>query len=201
MSKDINKVENIDFGFPDPCGRFTSWKQALVDILANMIGDLERYSLSVAAPKKLLKCIIEDKQYLNEIRKPKLCHGDLWPKNVLIKSNKNLRIVGLLDSERAFWGDPKAEWIILGARFAGQKSKKNHVFRCGLFSADYIEIPTSLSERFTDNSEGELFRRQIYLGIYLTQRKLESQRFPRNEQWIEEEFNSVLSILKATLDR
>jgi len=199
ISEKINQIENEEFGFPEPYKRATSWKLVLVNILDKMIQDLHKYSLETYGPKELLKLINKDNYYLNGISKAKLIHGDLWPKNVLIKNDINsIRIVGIIDWERAFWGDPRAEWIMLGTRFAKQKANTNMMFRCGLFSADYNEIPI-IGKKYICKNIGELFREQVYLGIYLTQRRLESQRYPRNESWIEEEFRSVIINLKKII--
>lgn len=187
----ITQTGNTGYGLPEPRIRFSTWKEAVASILGDMICDLEKYSLNTENPKKLHGLINADKQYLHEIIRPELAHGDLWPKNVLLNNGNGTKIVGILDSERAFWGDPKSEWIIIGKQFAGKKSKDSYVFRCGLFSADYAEIPEIIAQRYISKNVGEFFRQQIYLGIYLTQRMLESQRFPRNEKWIEEEFNNI----------
>jgi len=197
ISENISKVGDINFGFPDPKLQFTSWKLALISILKNMIQDLDKYSMNIYGPKELLELIFKDKKYINEISKAKLVHGDLWPKNVLmkVKRNKEVSIVGLIDSERAFWGDPRAEWIFPNSQFAGQKAKFNKMFRCALFSADYSEIPTEIGKIFNNQNIGEFFRDQVYLGIYLTQRKLESQRYPRSEYWIEDEFKAIIANL------
>ena len=43
---------------------------------------------------------------------PRLVHGDLWPRNVLVEQHDDgWRISAILDAERAFWGEPAAEWI------------------------------------------------------------------------------------------
>lgn len=193
----INKVEDKKYGFPSPLKRYVSWKSALVNILGKMIQDLRKYSLEINGPEELLGLINRDNNYLFEISKAKLTHGDLWPKNVLIKkSASGVKIVGIIDWERAFWGDPRAEWILPGKRFAGQKAKRANIFRCGLFSADYDEIPKVIGDKYKCKNVGEFFREQVYLGIFLTQRKLEAQRYPRSEPWIEEEFRTVISNLK-----
>jgi aminoglycoside phosphotransferase (APT) family kinase protein len=49
---------------------------------------------------------------LNEVVQPSLVHGDLWLKNILIERGEDkTKISAVLDAERAFWGEPAAEWI------------------------------------------------------------------------------------------
>ncbi len=191
ICESINSQVDDGFGLPYPRLQFGTWSKALINILEGMIHDLERHSFKVENTQKLLKLIIKYSDCLDKVSKPRLVHGDLWSKNILIKNGIKPKIVGVLDSERAFWGDPKAEWIIVGTQFAGKESKKGYIFRCGLFSADYGEIPVSFAKRYQSTHKDDLIRKQIYLGIYLTQRLIEAQRFPRNEKWIEEEFNQI----------
>jgi aminoglycoside phosphotransferase (APT) family kinase protein len=45
---------------------------------------------------------------------PVLVHFDLWDGNILVESSPAGRRVGaLIDAERAFWGDPLAEFVSL----------------------------------------------------------------------------------------
>lgn len=197
ISTQIGQVEGKGFGLPDPNLQFSTWSLALINIMENMIADVDRFSMDTSSPKDILKIMSENTGKLDAVSKPKLSHGDLWPKNTLVNKDEGVRITGLLDYERAFWGDPNSEWIITGSHFADQESKDGYVFRCGLFSADYTEMPAAVAEKYASKTSDELFRDQVYLGIYLTLRRLEAQRNPRNEKWIEDEFEKVLKTLYA----
>jgi aminoglycoside phosphotransferase (APT) family kinase protein len=51
---------------------------------------------------------------LDEVTTPALVHFDLWDGNILVESGSaGLRIGALIDGERAFWGDPLAEFVSL----------------------------------------------------------------------------------------
>ncbi len=76
--------------------------------------------------------------------------------------------------------------------FGGKKAKANHIFRCGLFSADFSDIPKEIFENINEADKGRRTRNNIYLGVYLSQRLLESQRYPRDEEWIEKEFIKII---------
>jgi aminoglycoside phosphotransferase (APT) family kinase protein len=45
---------------------------------------------------------------LEEITTPRLVHWDLWEGNVFVKEGK---ITGIIDFERAMWGDPLQEYF------------------------------------------------------------------------------------------
>jgi hypothetical protein len=197
ISLQISKSKNNLFGFPQPSPIYLKWSQAIYQILIGMIHDLDRFSLSSYYPKKLVGLIPRYSYILDLVKTPRLVHGDLWPKNTILSKN-SFKIKGMLDSERAFWGDPKAEWIIPGAVFAGQSTKKGYLFRCGFFSEHFTQIPNAIAKKFQPTNHFEIIRNQIYLGIYLTQRILESQRFPRKEPWIDDEFQKVVGYLTCT---
>ena len=52
-------------------------------------------------------------EQLDEIEVPCLLHGDLWLFNLLIaRQPREPSIVGVLDADRAWWGDPMADWTM-----------------------------------------------------------------------------------------
>ncbi len=194
ISSKIGTSNNSLFGFPQPSPKYLKWSQAICGILVGMIRDLDRFSLPSDYPKELARLIPKHTHALDIIETPQLVHGDLWPKNTILSEN-GYGIIGMLDSERAFWGDQKAEWIIPGKSFAQESAKDGYVFRCGLFSEHFTQIPEPIANKFQPKNSFEIIRNQIYLGIYLTQRILESQRFPRKEPWINDEFKKVIEHL------
>jgi fructosamine-3-kinase len=51
---------------------------------------------------------------LDEVITPVLVHFDLWDGNILVDLDGEApRIGGLIDAERAFWGDPLADFVSL----------------------------------------------------------------------------------------
>jgi len=50
---------------------------------------------------------------LDEIQTPHLLHGDLWTFNLLVERGVHAPVItGVLDFDRAWWGDPSADWIM-----------------------------------------------------------------------------------------
>lgn len=194
ISEALGNVEGPSFGLPYAPGLFSKWSEALMFILNGMVEDLKRFHLPSEFPSQLLNILPRHINTIDQVIKPKLTHGDLWPKNGMFTRDE-YKIIGLLDFERAFWGDPRAEWIMPGNNFAGEHAKKGFTFRCGFFSEHYTQIPHEIVEKYVPKTDAEIIRNSVYLGIFLTQRILESQRFPRNEPWVFEEFKKVIDRL------
>lgn len=54
---------------------------------------------------------------LDEIRVPRLLHGDLWTVNLILAESADRPIVtGIVDNDRTWWGDPESDWPIFMAR-------------------------------------------------------------------------------------
>jgi aminoglycoside phosphotransferase (APT) family kinase protein len=157
IARRIHAITARRFGFPHPMPPFEHWSDTVSDIAQRMRSDMIRLELDLGDIDTYLDLICSGRHLLDEITQARLLHGDLWPKNVLIERREAVpRIVGLLDSERAIWGDPMAEWIYY-----------------------YLDVPAAFwsgyGERLADN--GSRFRANAYLGLYSIQLFLEAWRF------------------------
>ena len=63
-------------------------------------------------PYERYENILKDKaKYLEDVQEASLVNYDLWPGNVILKQDGNhFMIEGIIDFERAFWGDPMADF-------------------------------------------------------------------------------------------
>lgn len=96
------------FGYPQR-GLVATWSEAFQRMLDDVLADAERYG--VALPRGVSRELAADRgDLLDTVREPRLIHFDLWDGNILVDGG---RISGLLDGERAFWGDPVAEFVSL----------------------------------------------------------------------------------------
>ena len=49
--------------------------------------------------------------YLDEIKEPRLVHTDLWPGNILIRTDTpSPQFAAIIDADRSIWGDPDFEF-------------------------------------------------------------------------------------------
>jgi len=155
--KRIHSIPGKLFGPPDPVQQYQSWSEAVISWVSGMVDDMQNLQLPCDDAREFLSLVSGGSEFLDEITQPCLVHGDLWQKNILVdRHNGKLEITALLDAERAFWGDPAAEWIFT-----------------------FLDIPDSFWRGYgaMENSEGAEFRRRVYEGRGAVQLCLEAWRF------------------------
>lgn len=112
ISNRINCTHGKYFGYPLPQKQFSKWSDAVIDMVSGMHADLIALNVDDTGIPELVRIMQAGRSLLDHIRTPQLIHGDIWEKNILVERiGPKPRIVGLLDAERAFWGDPMADWI------------------------------------------------------------------------------------------
>jgi aminoglycoside phosphotransferase (APT) family kinase protein len=156
IARKIHSVPGDRFGLPPPKSQFASWHLAFLDLAAGMLEDLKRFGIDPKGVSEFLRLARDGRPQFAEVDEPRLVHGDLWPKNVLIDRKHGApKIAGLLDAERAIWGDPLAEWVF-----------------------HYYEMPDAFWEGYGTRMKGPgaEFRSHTYAGLYSIQIILEGWR-------------------------
>ena len=109
----IHDTTGEHFGYPYPGPQFKSWSELIVDRFANISESLMIHQLEIPAFTTISGIVHAYTSLLDEIRTPSLLHGDLWTFNLLISQDTDKpSITGVLDVERAWWGDPFSDWIM-----------------------------------------------------------------------------------------
>lgn len=106
----LHRVTGDGFGYPN--GELAAdWRTAFTAMLADVLTDAERFDAPLPWPHDRIRAAVaRDTDVLTEVTVPVLVHYDLWAGNILVDGG---RITGLVDGERAFWGDPLAEMVSL----------------------------------------------------------------------------------------
>jgi aminoglycoside phosphotransferase (APT) family kinase protein len=102
----INEVKGPGFGF---YSRPTdlSWRDAFAEMIYGVVEDGKDVGLSMPIPYEELEQLIErNLDHLDAVTEPRLLHWDLWDGNVFVKDGQ---VTGIIDFERAMWGDPLME--------------------------------------------------------------------------------------------
>ncbi len=111
--KQIHDVHGEKFGLPRPGFQFERWSQAVIDRLGRTLQAAKDLGLHVTDLEGILDMVRAHPEQLDEIQIPRLLHGDLWAFNLLIaRGESDAAIVGVLDADRAWWGDPMADWTM-----------------------------------------------------------------------------------------
>lgn len=141
------------------------WSDAMLRSLTDSTADLARWSLPSDDVARLCGVVEANRDQLDHIdglQEPRLLHGDLWTANILLDPVADKpTVIGVVDSERAWWGDPFADWTIYRAD-ARAVTAERHAF----WSA------------YGDRPEGPHvdWRRQIYRGRHLVAERVEAAR-------------------------
>lgn len=180
ISAKIHAVNGRSFGQPAPMPSYQTWSESVIAIAEGMWQDLRTLKLDESGVAAYIDLLQQGRAFLDEIGVPSLLHGDLWPKNVLIdRTGSTPRITGLLDAERAMWGDPQAEWIYY-----------------------FLEIPESYWQgngRFPTTPAAQ-FRRHAYQGLYDIQIFLEAWRFAYADDFFRQQLSHACTQMSQLLN-
>ncbi|MDT3397328.1 aminoglycoside phosphotransferase family protein [Streptomyces sp. B1866] len=125
----LHRVRGPWFGPLRPgAPRCGSWPDAYAAMLDAALADADRFGAALPAPPEAMRArAAAGRAALAEVAEPALVHFDLWEGNILVDGTggpgddqppERPRVTGLVDGERAFWGDPHADFASL-ALFGG----------------------------------------------------------------------------------
>nr|WP_232520177.1 phosphotransferase [Actinosynnema pretiosum] len=90
---------------------FTTWGECVLAVLDDITADLVDAGLDATDVEELSARARAGRAVLDQVREPRLLHGDLWTANVMLEPGAaEPTIVGVLDRDRSSWGDPAADW-------------------------------------------------------------------------------------------
>ncbi|MGC9670274.1 phosphotransferase family protein [Planosporangium sp. 12N6] len=110
----LHTVRGPAFGYLRRDGRTRSprWRISFLAMVDDILADARRLGVDLGVPAdRVAASVHRHAAVLDEVDRPVLVHFDLWDGNVLIQPD--LGVAGLIDGERAFYGDPYAEFVSL----------------------------------------------------------------------------------------
>ncbi|HWT27768.1 MAG TPA: aminoglycoside phosphotransferase family protein [Mobilitalea sp.] len=108
-NKAMNEVTGNGFGYLGQAIRpDTSWRETFLSMIEGVLTDGERIEIGLGVGYDEVRDIIHRADFaLDTVTRPVFVHWDLWDGNVFIEDG---RITGIIDFERALWGDPLMEY-------------------------------------------------------------------------------------------
>lgn len=167
----LHEVTGPGFGYPQ-LGLHGTWTEAFAGMFDAVREDAERYGVDLP-----ITGLSRHARAFDEVERPALVHFDLWDGNVLAGTG----LTGIVDGERAFWGDPVAEFVSLA-----------------LFGEieDDSDFLTSYGFEFTDSARVRLAAYQAYLySIMLTERVPRGSTDEGFERTIRDALTRALGVL------
>ena len=114
LIRELHAITGPQFGYlgaHHPMEPERHWFAAFETMWGNLLHDVE--SCGGYAPEeasRLKNLLYARRGAFTSLRRACLCHMDLWWENILVEDG---RITGLLDWDRALWGDPEIEFAVL----------------------------------------------------------------------------------------
>lgn len=109
--RQMNDITGQTFGYAVPSApRYSSWAEAFQQMLEDVLVDGEALAIPLPLPYgELRQRLSEQSNVLTDVTTPGLVHWDLWDGNIMIDPATRA-VTGVLDFERALWGDPLMEF-------------------------------------------------------------------------------------------
>ena len=108
VSRKINDVQNDRFGFFWDTGFPADWQSTFARMIDSVLADASDAGIPLPADQARISVEIQTRlDALAEVKIPCLVHWDLWDGNAFVL---NGCVNGIIDFERAFWGDPLMEF-------------------------------------------------------------------------------------------
>jgi aminoglycoside phosphotransferase (APT) family kinase protein len=108
----LNAITGDVYGYPYAGLTGGTWREAFLTMTGAVLADAGRYATPLPRPVPEIAAAIEaGAGALDEVTTPCLVHFDVWPGNVFLTRDETPRIQAIIDHERAFWGDPLADFV------------------------------------------------------------------------------------------
>jgi aminoglycoside phosphotransferase (APT) family kinase protein len=188
----LHTVTGTGFGYPSGAlGPLReSWRAAFLEMVNAVLADAERFAVTLPRPAADIRDLFARRAtVLDEVTTPVLVHFDLWDGNILVESGPagGRQIGALIDAERAFWGDPLAEFVSL-ALFTD-------IERDTAFLRGYRDAGGSVTFDSATRQRLSLYRAYLYLIMWVE--AVPRQSGKKRRDWL---FDVVFRPLAAAFD-
>ena len=152
---DLHSMTGTGFGYPAQA-LAGSWRAAFGGMLSTILAEADHYGVTLPVPSGVIRRrAAQHASALDEVTTPVLVHFDLHDGNILVDLDRTVRISGLIDAERAFWGDPLADFVSLALL--------DDIHRDEEFLAGYREAGGPAALDASSSVRLSLYRSYLYL--------------------------------------
>ncbi|MGZ4692187.1 MAG: phosphotransferase family protein [Acidimicrobiales bacterium] len=108
--RSVNEITGTAFGLLAPGSeRHPTWASAFGALVESVLVDGERGAVALPVPYDEVRVVMASAtSVLDQVTEPRLVYWDLWDGNVMVDATTH-ELTGMLDLERAMWGDPLME--------------------------------------------------------------------------------------------
>ena len=104
ISRELSAIHNPEFGFLGDDTRYDSLYAFVRHMLENLLSDAQKRDIDILYDgKEYLRRLEKDRSAFEAVQQASLVHWDMWEGNVFVKDG---HVSGIIDWERAMWGEP-----------------------------------------------------------------------------------------------
>jgi aminoglycoside phosphotransferase (APT) family kinase protein len=185
LGKYAKKIRNIQgnyFGFINiENRRYDQWYECFKMMILDLMDDAESEQVNLPITKHQALYLLEINQSnLKKVESPALLHKDLWDGNIFVDPS-NYLIKGIIDCERAIYGDPLLEAV------------------CGFLDGNEMFMNQYYDKRDLDESEQirvKLYKFYLFLLIVI-ECPYRQYSDPNFEIWAKHELSKIIDELEA----
>lgn len=178
----INAIRGMHFGYMAlPVQHFPTWRGAFLAMFNDLLADGRVRHVALPLGCDALRARVEAvAPVLDEVQTPHLVHWDLWDGNIFVDAAEG-RITGIIDFERALWGDPLME-------FQYRMLEATPAFLRG-YGCSLLDSPSAVARR-------TLYNLYLYL-IMVVECSYRAYETDDQEQWARQQLAAELARLES----
>lgn len=190
----LHQVTGETFGYPaSPALQAPTWREAFSRMVSSIVDDAATWGVEIPTGR-VVEAMERHGHELDIVTVPALVHTDLWEGNVFLDP-ETFEIVGVIDTERAFFGDPLYE--LVGASQFGDGGAPASIAAGYVAAGGVLETSASLAAGNLTSADVRILLYRCYMYSILL-----VEPAPRGYEgdWVETNHVMLLAKLTTTLD-